>query len=46
MLAGDEMLTAAALDRLLHSAEVIDITGSSYRLRDLDHSLVEQRERT
>lgn len=46
LLAGDEVLTAAILDRLLHNAHVINIKGRSYRLRDLDHALGEQRERT
>lgn len=39
LLAGDEVLTAAILDRLLHNAHVINIKGRSYRLRDLDHAL-------
>ena len=46
LLAGDEVLTAAILDRLLHNAHVINIKRRSYRLRDLDHALGEQRERT
>ena len=44
LLAGDEVLTAAILDRLLHNAHVINIKGRSYRLRDLDHALGEQRD--
>jgi DNA replication protein DnaC len=44
LLAGDEVLTAAILDRLLHNAHVINIKGRSYRLRDLDHALGEKRE--
>ncbi len=39
LLAGDEVLTGALLDRLLHNAHVINIKGRSYRLRDLDHTL-------
>ena len=39
LMAGDEVLTAAILDRLLHNAHVINIKGRSYRLRDLDHAL-------
>lgn len=39
LLAGDEVLTAAILDRLLHNAHVMNIKGRSYRLRDLDHAL-------
>ncbi len=33
-LAGDSVLTAAMLDRLLHHAQVIQIQGESYRLKD------------
>ena len=44
LLAGDEVLTAAILDRLLHNAHVINIKGRSYRLRDLDHALGERAE--
>ena len=32
--ADDAMLTAALLDRLLHHAHVVQITGESYRLKD------------
>jgi DNA replication protein DnaC len=32
--AGDATLTAAMLDRLLHHAHIVQITGDSYRLRD------------
>ena len=32
--AGDAVLTAAMLDRLLHHATVVQITGESYRLKD------------
>ena len=39
LLAGDEVLTAAILDRLLHNAHVINIKGRSYRLRDLEQTL-------
>lgn len=39
LLAGDEVLTAAILDRLLHNAHVINVKGRSYRLRDLEHAL-------
>jgi DNA replication protein DnaC len=34
VFAGDEVLTAAILDRLLHHGTVINIRGKSYRLRD------------
>ena len=33
-MAGDRVLTAAMLDRLLHHAQVIQIQGESYRLKD------------
>lgn len=39
MLAGDEALAMAILDRLLHSSHVLNIRGRSYRLRDLEESL-------
>ncbi len=38
VFAGDEVLTAAILDRLLHHGTVINIRGRSYRLRDKLHS--------
>lgn len=39
MLAGDEVLATAILDRLLHASHVLNIRGGSYRLKDLDASL-------
>ena len=39
MLAGDEVITTAILDRLLHSCQVLNIRGRSYRLRDLEDDL-------
>lgn len=39
LLAGDEVLAAAILDRLLHHATLINIKGRSYRLRELDDAL-------
>lgn len=39
VLAGDEVLAGAILDRLLHSATVLNIQGRSYRLRDLEANL-------
>lgn len=36
ILAGDEVLATAILDRLLHNSHVLDIKGRSYRLRDLE----------
>jgi len=39
ILAGDEVLATAILDRLLHRSHVIDIKGRSYRLRDLEKAV-------
>lgn len=39
VLAGDEVLAGAILDRLLHSATVLNIQGRSYRLKDLEASM-------
>lgn len=39
VLAGDEVLAGAILDRLLHSATVLNIQGRSFRLKDLEASL-------
>jgi DNA replication protein DnaC len=39
ILAGDEVMTAALLDRLLHRCHVMNIKGRSYRLRDLERLL-------
>ncbi len=39
LLAGDEVLATAILDRLLHRAHVLNIKGRSYRLRDLEDAL-------
>ena len=39
LLAGDEALATAILDRLLHRSHVINIKGRSYRLRDLEETL-------
>lgn len=39
LLAGDEVLTTAILDRLLHRSHVLNIKGRSYRLRDLEHAV-------
>jgi DNA replication protein DnaC len=36
VLAGDEVMATALLDRLLHRCHVLSIRGRSYRLRDLD----------
>jgi DNA replication protein DnaC len=39
LLAGDEALTTAIPDRLLHNAHVINIKGRIYPLRDLENAL-------
>jgi DNA replication protein DnaC len=39
MLAGDEAMTAALLDRLLHKSVVLNIRGRSYRLQELEKAL-------
>lgn len=39
LLAGDEILAAAILDRFLHRSHVLNIKGRSYRLRDLEDIL-------
>jgi DNA replication protein DnaC len=43
MLAGDEVITSAVLDRLLHASCVLNIKGRSYRLRDLEETLRTRR---
>jgi len=42
VLAGDEILATAILDRLLHNSHVLDIKGRSYRLRDLEQAVTRQ----
>lgn len=39
MLAGDEVLATAILDRLLHASQVLNIRGRSYRLRELEETM-------
>ena len=39
VLAGDEILATAILDRLLHHSHVLNIKGRSYRLRELESAL-------
>jgi DNA replication protein DnaC len=39
ILAGDEAMTAAILDRLLHQSVVLNVRGRSYRLQELEKSL-------
>jgi DNA replication protein DnaC len=38
VLAGDEILATAILDRLLHRSHVLNIRGRSYRLRELEQA--------
>jgi DNA replication protein DnaC len=38
VLAGDEVLATAILDRLLHRSHVLNIKGRSYRLRELEQA--------
>ena len=38
VLAGDEVLATAILDRLLHRCTVLNISGRSYRLRELERA--------
>jgi DNA replication protein DnaC len=47
--AGDSVLTAAMLDRILHHSTIISISGESFRLKDkrkADFSLVRARSRS
>jgi DNA replication protein DnaC len=39
VLAGDDVMTTALLDRLLHRCHVLNIKGRSYRLRDLERQM-------
>lgn len=43
VLAGDEVLATAILDRLLHRCHVLNISGRSYRLRDLERAVAASR---
>ena len=43
VLAGDEVLATAILDRLLHRSHVLNISGRSYRLRELDRAAATNR---
>jgi len=42
ILAGDEVLATAILDRLLHNSHVVNVKGRSYRLRDLEQAIVQR----
>ena len=46
VLADDEVLAGAILDRLLHRATVLNIQGRSYRLKELDAQVGEQTSTT
>ncbi len=46
VLADDEVLAGAILDRLLHRATVLNIQGRSYRLKELDAQLQDQTSTT
>ena len=39
ILAGVEVMATAILDRLLHRSHVLNVTGRSYRLKDLENML-------
>lgn len=39
LLAGDEILATAILDRLLHHSHVLNIKGRSYRLKELEEAV-------
>jgi DNA replication protein DnaC len=39
VMAGDEVMATALLDRLLHHCHVFNIKGRSYRLRDLERAM-------
>jgi len=43
MLAGDEVLATAILDRLLHHCHVVQIDGKSYRMRHLENYTQKER---
>jgi len=40
ILAGDEALATAILDRLLHKSVVLNVRGRSYRLQELEKALM------
>ncbi len=44
MLAGDEVLATALLDRLLHHCHVMNIDGRSYRLRHMNQAIETNQE--
>ncbi len=46
VLAGDEVLATAILDRLLHRSHVLNISGRSYRLRELERAATGNRTTT
>ncbi len=46
MLADDEALATAILDRLLHASHVLNIKGRSYRLKDLQEAMDQRSDKT
>jgi DNA replication protein DnaC len=42
MLAGDEVLATAILDRLLHHCHVVQIDGNSFRMKDMEKRAAER----
>ena len=44
VLAGDEVLATAILDRLLHRSHVVQIDGGSFRLREMEKRLRDLKE--
>ncbi len=40
VMAGDEVMTTALLDRLLHNCHALNIKGRSYRLKDLEKRMI------
>ena len=41
VLAGDEVMATAILDHLLHRSHVVNVTGRSYGLKDLENAYSE-----
>lgn len=45
IFAGDEMATTAILDRLFHKSQLFNIDGRSYRLKDFDQMLKQDKKK-
>ena len=43
IMADDEVMTTAILDRLLHKSHVLNVKGRSYRLKDLEELLAKPK---